>query len=93
MRELESLALIQRTPDPNDGRSHLLSPTPEGLERLAAARAPQEGLLVDALAEWSVDDIRSLARLLHALTTGSTPGGDPSPRGSTDVTRVRQSDG
>ncbi|MET2010448.1 MarR family transcriptional regulator [Microbacterium chocolatum] len=91
VRELESLSLIQRTPDPNDGRSHLLSPTPEGLDRLSAARAPQEGLLVDALAEWSVDDIRSLARLLHALTTGRTPGDDPSPRGSTDVTRARQS--
>ena len=42
VRELEELGLISRTPDPADGRSSLLSPTPEGLERLAAARAPQE---------------------------------------------------
>jgi DNA-binding MarR family transcriptional regulator len=74
VRELEQLGLVQRTPDPADGRSSLLSPTPEGLERLAAARAPQESILVDALEEWELDDIRNLTRLLHALTTGATPG-------------------
>jgi len=73
VRELEQLGLIQRTPDPDDGRSSLLSPTPEGLERLAAARAPQESTLVDALEEWPVDDIRNLTRLLHALTAGESP--------------------
>ena len=49
VRELEQLGLIERTPDPDDGRSSLLSPTPEGLQRLADARAPQERTLVDAL--------------------------------------------
>lgn len=73
VRELEDLGLITRTPDPADGRSSLLSATPQGLERLAAARAPQENMLVDTLAEWSVADIRSLTRLLHALTAGETP--------------------
>ena len=74
VRELEQLGLIQRTPDPEDGRSSLLSPTPFGLERLAEARAPQESLLVDALEEWPVDDILNLTRLLHALTLGERPG-------------------
>jgi DNA-binding MarR family transcriptional regulator len=73
VRELEQLGLIMRTPDPDDGRSSLLSPTPAGLERLAAARAPQENLLVDALAAWPVDDILNLTRLLHALTAGESP--------------------
>lgn len=73
VRELEQLGLVQRTPDPDDGRSSLLSATPEGLERLAAARAPQESTLVDALEEWPVDDIRNLTRLLHALTAGESP--------------------
>ena len=73
VRELEHLGLIQRTPDPDDGRSSLLSPTAFGLERLAEARAPQESLLVDALQEWPVDDILNLTRLLHALTAGETP--------------------
>lgn len=73
VRELEQLGLIQRTPDPDDGRSSLLSPTADGLARLAEARAPQESSLVDALEEWPIDDIRNLSRLLHALTTGESP--------------------
>lgn len=73
VRELEDLGLIRRTPDPEDGRSSLLSPTPEGLERLAAARAPQESVLLNTLEEWSVDEIRDLTRLLHALTAGESP--------------------
>jgi DNA-binding MarR family transcriptional regulator len=73
VRELEGLGLITRTPDPEDGRSSLLSPTPEGLERLAAARAPQESLLLDTLDSWSLEEIHSLTRLLHALTAGEAP--------------------
>lgn len=73
VRELEQLGLIQRTPDPEDGRSSLLSPTADGLERLALARAPQERTLVDALEDWPIDDIRNLSRLLHALTAGESP--------------------
>jgi DNA-binding MarR family transcriptional regulator len=73
VRELEGLGLITRTPDPEDGRSSLLSPTPEGLTRLAAARAPQESVLLDTLDAWSVDEIRNLVRLLHALTAGEAP--------------------
>lgn len=75
VRELEQLGLIERTPDPDDGRSSLLSPTPAGLERLAQARAPQERTLVHALEDWPIDDIRNLSRLLHALTAGESPTG------------------
>jgi len=73
VRELEELGLVQRAPDPTDGRSSLLSPTPHGLERLAAARAPHEGILVDALEQWPLEDISNLTRLLHALTSGERP--------------------
>jgi DNA-binding MarR family transcriptional regulator len=73
VRELEQLGLVERAPDPSDRRSNLLSPTALGLERLAAARLPQEDLLLDTLTDWPVDDIRNLTRLLHALTTGIRP--------------------
>jgi DNA-binding MarR family transcriptional regulator len=73
VRELEQLGLVARTPDPEDGRSSLLSPTPEGLARLAAARVPQENGLLESLEQWSLDEIRDLTRLLHALTSGQTP--------------------
>ena len=73
VRELEQLGLVHRTPDPEDGRSSLLSPTDEGLQRLASARRPYENSLVTTLADWPVDEIDHLARLLNALSTGSTP--------------------
>ena len=73
VRELEQLGLIERTPDPSDGRSSLLSLTAFGLERLAEARAPQENALLDGLTDWPIEDIHNLSRLLHALTSGITP--------------------
>ncbi len=73
VRELEHLGLIAREQDPTDGRSSILSPTPAGLAQLAAARAPQEHSLLHALEGWPLDDIRSLTRLLHALTVGVEP--------------------
>jgi len=73
VRELETLGLVQRTPDPSDGRSSMISPTPDGLTRLAAARAPQEGALLATLSAWALEDIQHLTSLLHALTTGAGP--------------------
>ena len=73
VRELEQLGLIERTPDPADGRSSLLSPTALGIARLTAAREPQAGSLMKVMDEWEIDDIQSLSRLLHALTTGTAP--------------------
>lgn len=73
VRELESLGLVTRTPDPTDGRSSLLSPTAAGLERLRAVRAPSEHALAGALDRWDLDDIRELTRLLHALSASALP--------------------
>ncbi|MBO0980498.1 MarR family winged helix-turn-helix transcriptional regulator [Microbacterium sp. SD291] len=73
VRELEGLGLIERSPDPADGRSFLLRLTAIGEQRLAEAREPQEGLLMRNLAGWSVADIGNLTRLLHALSSGATP--------------------
>jgi len=73
VRELEQLGLVQRSPDPSDGRASLLSATPEGLARLEAARAPQEDRLAQSLDAWSLEEIRNLTHLLHALATGTPP--------------------
>jgi len=72
VRELEGLGLISRVPDPTDGRSSILSPTAEGTARLEAARAPQQGLLLDAIVDWPIEDIFALTRLLRALGDGVT---------------------
>lgn len=74
VRELEDLGLVERSPDPRDGRSSLLRLTDVGTERLAAARLPQEGMLLQTLQDWSIADIGNLSRLLHALASGVSPG-------------------
>lgn len=73
VRELEDLGLVARSPDPRDGRSSLLRLTDVGTERLAAARLPQEGMLLQTLQDWSIADIGNLSRLLHALASGVSP--------------------
>ncbi|UWF77135.1 MarR family winged helix-turn-helix transcriptional regulator [Microbacterium neungamense] len=73
VRELEGHGLIERMPDPADGRSSLLRPTEDGLRRLTAVREGDEQRLRNSLRSWSLDDIRNLARLLHALSSGETP--------------------
>lgn len=74
VRELEELGLVERTSDPGDRRSSLLRITEHGQERLAQARRPQEGMLMQTLSEWSISDIDNLTHLLHALASGGTPG-------------------
>ncbi|WP_460802587.1 MarR family winged helix-turn-helix transcriptional regulator [Microbacterium sp. GXF6406] len=71
LRELEGLGLIARTPDPSDRRATLLSPTPDGITRLAEARRPQEGRMLRALSNWDLSELQTLTALLHRLTTGA----------------------
>ncbi|MEU6994687.1 MarR family transcriptional regulator [Streptomyces sp. NPDC046465] len=48
---LESLELIERTPDPDDGRQSVVSLTEEGRRTLTDARAAKHGWLSVAVAE------------------------------------------
>ncbi|WP_100811885.1 MarR family winged helix-turn-helix transcriptional regulator [Microbacterium sp. BR1] len=73
VRELERSGLIERTADPADGRSARLTATPNGVERLAAARSADPHALQDRLADWDVSDIRTLTRLLRAASTRESP--------------------
>lgn len=73
LRELESHGLIERMPDPEDRRSSFVTATDAGRRRLAEVRADDDQRLRQTLAEWDVDDIRSLARLLNALGEGRRP--------------------
>lgn len=64
---LQRDGLIARTPDPADGRGTVISPTPAGLQRMAAVQAARTRLYGDILADWSPDDRDTLAELLHRL--------------------------
>src|SRR5699024_1320331 len=64
---LESVDLVMRRPDETDRRSFVIEPTASGLERLEAARTPQEETLRSRLAHWDTADVRRLGELLRAL--------------------------
>lgn len=65
LRALDALGLIDRTPDPADGRATLLQLTAEGRERFAAVRKARRAEYQRRLAQWDQDEIAELARLLH----------------------------
>ncbi|HEY0697903.1 MAG TPA: MarR family transcriptional regulator, partial [Micromonospora sp.] len=64
---LQRDGLITRSADPTDGRGTLVSPTPAGLQRMAAVRAARTRLYGEILAGWPADDRHDLAGLLRRL--------------------------
>ncbi|WP_034216996.1 MarR family winged helix-turn-helix transcriptional regulator [Actinoplanes subtropicus] len=64
LKPLETLGLIHRLPDPDDGRAHLVALTPDGRRRLAGVRDVRRDRLRDHLATWPEEDVRTLATLL-----------------------------
>jgi MarR family transcriptional regulator, transcriptional regulator for hemolysin len=59
--------LIRRTPDPDDGRSALISLTKEALEKLPAARRTMAEGNKRTLAGFSSDEIATLVALMRRL--------------------------
>lgn len=64
---LEELGLIDRQPDPDDGRAQLLALTTLGKQRLDATRAARRRVLHERLSSWPESDLATLAELLHRL--------------------------
>lgn len=64
---LEELDLIERVPDPSDGRARLLQVNATGAARLAEVRTDRRKQLREKFDEWSTDDLREFARLLGKL--------------------------
>ena len=59
--------LLERSPDPQDGRAQLLSVSERGREALAEERGRRVRLITESLGEWTPDDKSELARLLSRL--------------------------
>jgi DNA-binding MarR family transcriptional regulator len=64
---LQQDGLIERKPDPRDGRGTVIEPTPLGLKQVDAVRAARRELYDKVLADWSGEDRAELATTLERL--------------------------
>lgn len=67
LARMERDGLIRRTPDPNDGRSQLISLTEATLKKLPAAREALDEGRDEALAGFSEDEVATLLGMLRRL--------------------------
>ena len=71
VQHLLELGLLERAPDPLDGRAVLVSASPDAVRRMEAVVRDRRRWLDEQLADWSEDDLRqfvgSLARYNSAL--------------------------
>lgn len=71
VQHLMDLALVERAPDPDDGRATLLTASEEGVRRMADVSHHRRKLLDERLGDWSADELAdfagSLARYNAAL--------------------------
>jgi len=65
--ELEAEGLVDRSPDPNDGRRILIGVTEQGRDVLAHDRRRREGWLAQAIAELDEDEQALLIRVVPIL--------------------------
>ncbi|HEX6688844.1 MAG TPA: MarR family transcriptional regulator [Solirubrobacterales bacterium] len=64
---LSEAGLVERAPDPEDGRSALVSITAEGRERLRRLRGRKNAYLARRMRDLSADDLETLDRATEVL--------------------------
>lgn len=64
---LVDLDLLERVPDPDDGRARRIQLSPSGRRRLEEVRKQRRKHLHGEFAQWSTQDLKDLARLLSRL--------------------------
>jgi DNA-binding MarR family transcriptional regulator len=69
LTHLESLGLIERIEDPDDGRARLLRLTATGSAGFNAMRIQRQTEFRALLARWDTPDLAALAKLLSRLNT------------------------
>ena len=67
LRGLEEEGLVERTPDPKDGRSALITITADGRERLRRLRRRKNAYLARRMRDLDRDEVASLERAAQIL--------------------------
>jgi DNA-binding MarR family transcriptional regulator len=62
VQHLSDLGLLDRSPDPVDGRATLISASPDAVRRMEAVARDRRRWLEEQLADWSEDDLRGFVR-------------------------------
>lgn len=65
VQHLLELGLVDRTPDPDDGRATLLSVSEEGRRRARAVDEARRAALQERFVDWSCQDLRGVADALR----------------------------
>ena len=73
VRRLERLALVEREPDPRDGRAVLVRATRAGAARHQRTKETARSLYQKLLVDWSEEDLRATARVAHRFTKTLDP--------------------
>jgi DNA-binding MarR family transcriptional regulator len=69
VQHLCDLGLLEREPDPVDGRAMLISASPDAVLRMEAVNRDRRKWLEGQLAEWSEDDLREFVTGLARYNT------------------------
>lgn len=64
IQHLVDLGLVDRAPDPDDGRATLVSATPDAVSRMAAVNEERRAWLDDRLRDWSDEELSGIVELL-----------------------------
>jgi DNA-binding MarR family transcriptional regulator len=73
LTQLEASGYVARTPDPEDGRAHLVDLTDGGRLELESVKASVSDRFSQALGDWSESDVTSLTQRLERLRNDLEP--------------------
>lgn len=65
LQHLVDLELVDRSPDPDDGRATLVSAAPSAADRMAAVADERRRWLDERLGDWSEEDLSAFVDLLR----------------------------
>ncbi len=71
VHHLVERGLIERSPDPDDGRASVLTVSDLGRERLEVVSGTRQEALESALSDWATEEIAALAAMLGRLNTAT----------------------